>query len=217
MRHTGKLVVFEGPEGSGKTTMLKKIVQRLRNDGVQVVATKEPGSDLPRCREIRQILLDPDKKIKPERELDLFIEDRAHHFENIVIPALKNGFLIFMDRSSPSTIAYQHYGRGMDLTDILIKDAKARQNVGFDLIILFDLDPEIGLTRKNKDNRFEKESLDFHRRVRAGYLRQANEDPDHKWLIVDANLPIDDLEKLIFFYIRACFRLSDFKKEDSYL
>jgi dTMP kinase len=184
-KYPGKLIVFEGGEGSGKSTVIRPLAVYLRKIGYEVVETKEPYG------EYRKRLLDTHPKIAPgpEEELDLFIRNRAEHFDELIIPSLKKGKIVLCDRSSPSTIAYQHYGRGLDLTNILIVDAKARQNVVFDLVILLDLTPEIGLKRKNPETRFEFEKIDFHHRVRQGYLEQAKNDPDKKWIVIDASKP----------------------------
>lgn len=185
--YSGKLIVFEGGEGAGKSTIIKSIAAFLRQIGHEVVETKEPYG------EYRKRLLDTHSEIKPspEEELRLFIRNREEHFKELVIPSLKDGKIIFCDRSSPSTIAYQHYGRGLDLTSILIQDARARQNIDFDMIVLLDLKPEIGLKRKNPENRFELEKIDFHHRVRRGYLEQARNDPDKKWIVIDASKPVE--------------------------
>ena len=186
-KYPGKLIVFEGGEGAGKSTIIKALAAFLRCIGYEVVETKEPYG------EYRKRLLDthPEIKPSPEEELDLFIRNRAEHFRELIIPFLQKGKIILCDRSSPSTIAYQHYGRGLNYTNILIKDAAARLNVGFDLIILLDLTPEIGLKRKNPETRFEFEKIDFHHRVRHGYLEQAKEDLDKKWVIIDASKPAE--------------------------
>lgn len=184
----GVLIVFEGCEGAGKSTLIKALAAYFRDIlKYEVVETKEPYG------EYRKRLLDTHPEIAPtpEQELDLFIRNRAEHFQELVIPSLKKGKIILCDRSSPSTIAYQHFGRGLDLTNILVIDAEARQNVGFDLIILLDLSPEIGLRRKNPETRFEFEKIDFHHRVRRGYLEQARNDPDKKWVIIDASKPAE--------------------------
>ena len=184
-KYPAKLIVFEGCEGTGKSTVIRPLAVYLRKIGYEVVETKEPYG------EYRKRLLDTHPEIAPgpEEELDLFIRNRAEHFDELIIPSLKKGKIVLCDRSSPSTIAYQHYGRGLDLTNILIVDAKARQNVVFDLVILLDLTPEIGLKRKNPETRFEFEKIDFHHRVRQGYLEQAKNDPDKKWIVIDASKP----------------------------
>lgn len=179
-KYPGKLILFEGGEGSGKTTLIRVLGEILRNRIHDTVETKEPRG------RARDILLNPNHPLTPEEELAIFIDGRAEHFSEIVIPVLKRGDIVLCDRSTYSTIAYQHYGRGLNLTDILVRDALARQNVGFDLIILLDIDPEIGLRRKKPETRFELEAIDFHHRVRNGYLEQAQDNPDGKWVIIDA-------------------------------
>lgn len=191
-KYSGKLILFEGPEGAGKSTLIKYLAKQLVGLGIiSHVLTKEPGHDTPRGREIREILLNPKYQLSPQDEVDLFIEGRRDHFEKIIIPALEAGKLILCDRSSPSTIAYQHYARGLDITAILVRDAWARQNISFDLIMLLDLHPTIGLKRKKPETRFEQESITFHKLVREGYLEQARHDPDKKWAILNATEPAE--------------------------
>ena len=186
-KYSGRLIVGEGGEGGGKSTILKLLAAYLRQIGYEVVETKEPYG------EYRKRLLDTHPEIKPssEEELDLFIRNRAEHVKKLIKPSLKKGKIVLCDRFSESTKAYQHYGRGLDLAIILAKDAQARQNISPDLIILFDIDPVIGLQRKESKNRFELENIKFHKRVRYGYLEQARNDPDKKWVIVDASKPAE--------------------------
>lgn len=204
-KYSGKLIVFEGGEGSGKSTLIKALSVYLRSVGYDVIATKEPYG------EYRKRLLDAGSEIEltPEQELDLFIENRAEHFNKLIIPCLREGRVILCDRSSPSTVAYQHYGRGLDLTGILVEDALARQNAGFDMVILLDIDPEIGLKRKNPETRFELEDIDFHHRVRHGYLEQAKNDPDKKWIVIDASKPAETV------FDEVCEAISKFLRERS--
>lgn len=189
-KYPGELILFEGCEGAGKSTLIRALGKILRSTIYNVVETREPSGHA------RDILLNPNHPITPEEELTIFIDGRAEHFSEIIIPALKRGDIILCDRSSPSTIAYQHYGRGLDLTDILVRDAKARQNVGFDLIILLDINPETGLNRKKPETRFELEAINFHHRVRNGYLEQAENDSDGKWVIIDASLPFEVVKNI---------------------
>lgn len=186
-KYPGKLILFEGCEGAGKSTLIRAFGEILRNKGYDVVETKEPRG------RARDILLDPNHPLTPKEELTIFIDGRAEHFSEIIIPALKRGNIILCDRSTYSTIAYQHYGRGLDLTDILVRDAKARRNIGFDFIILLDIDPEIGLKRKKPETRFELETINFHRRVRKGYLEQAENDYGGKWAVIDAAKPTNEV------------------------
>ena len=194
--YPGKLILFEGCEGAGKSTLIRALGEILRNRVHDTFETKEPRGHA------RDILLNPGHFLTPREELAIFIDGRVENFSEIIIPALKKGDIVLCDRSSPSTIAYQHYGRGLDLTDILVRDALARQNVGFDLIILLDIDPEIGLKRKKPETRFELEAINFHHCVRNGYLEQAESDPDGKWVIIDAAKDADAvcLEALVAVY-----------------
>ena len=185
MKYPGTLILFEGCEGSGKTTLIKSLGEILRHIVGDVVETEEPRGHT------RDIVLNPDHPLTPKEELTIFIDGRAEHFSEIIIPALLRGDIVLCDRSTYSTIAYQHYGRGLDLTDILVRDAKARQSVDFNLIILLDIDPEIGLRRKKPETRFELEKIEFHHLVRFGYLEQAKNNLDKKWVIIDASLPFD--------------------------
>ncbi len=203
MKYPGKLILFEGGEGSGKTTLIRSLGKILQNELCDVVETEEPRG------RVRKILLDPNYPLTHEEELTLFLEGkdgRTDHFSEIIIPALKRGNIVLCDRCSPSTIAYQHYGRGLDLANILIRDAKARQSVDFDLIILLDVNPEIGLKRKKPETRFELEKIEFHNRVRRGYLKQAREDPDGKWVIIDASLPFNMVKTKALKSIMAILR-----------
>lgn len=187
----GKLIVFEGCEGAGKSTLIRALGEILRNRIGDVTETKEPRG------RARDILLNPNHSLTHQEELSIFIDGRAEHFSEIIIPALIRGDIVLCDRSTYSTIAYQHYGRGLDLTDILIRDALARQNVRFDLVILLDIDPEIGLKRKKPETRFELEAIDFHRRVRNGYLEQVKNDLNGKWVVVDASLPVNVVQNKV--------------------
>ncbi len=173
----GKLIVITGGEGVGKSTQIKHLAENLKRAGIDVVVTKEPTG------KFREELLYGNPS--PERELDLFIENRNKNFKEIVLPALKEGKWVLTDRSSPDTIAYQGYAREMDIEEIKKRDKAARQGRDFDLIILLDLDPEIALTRAQETTRFEKEHVEFHKKVREGYLSQQKEDTrfgKNKWL-----------------------------------
>lgn len=196
----GKFILFEGPEGAGKSTIVKKMAEKLRSLGYDVVETREPGHDTPLGKEIRETLMNPNNRLTAGEELMLFERGRADHFDNIVIPALKAGKIVLCDRSTPSTIAYQSFGRSLPLEVVLRNDHELRRGVGFDLVVLVDVETERGLARKQKDNRFEMETIEFHRRVREGYLKQATE-PDAlrpwvrpwEWRVVDGNKPPEEV------------------------
>ncbi|MDD5476195.1 MAG: dTMP kinase [Syntrophales bacterium] len=199
----GLFVTFEGIEGSGKTTQLAMAADYLRKKGIQCLATSEPGGT-GLGRELRAILLEGVSIGIVERsELLLFAADRAQHVDEVIIPALHDGLVVLCDRFSDATIAYQGYGRGLDLDAILMIDDFAARSLRPDYTLLFDIPPEKGLERVRRrtadagiknlsDDRFEGEDLDFHGRVRKGYLTLAEGEPD-RIRIIDANGNIDEV------------------------
>ncbi|TSC79826.1 MAG: dTMP kinase [Parcubacteria group bacterium Gr01-1014_29] len=193
----GIFIVFEGGEKVGKTTQLKRAKQFLEEKYYSVVLTHEPGGGDPALREK---LLDKKGTLTPEEELDYFCRDRALHINNIIAPALENGTIVLCDRFEPSTIAYQGYARGIDLELIKKKSAAARYGMWPNLIILLDADPAAVLSREEATSRFDAETLDFHHRVRYGFLAQAKNDPVH-WRIVDAEQPLDVVWKNVKKYL----------------
>ncbi len=184
-----RFIVFEGGEKVGKTTQLARAKDYLQAQGYTVVLTHEPGGG---DSAIREKLLDKKGVLAPEEELDLFCQDRALHITNVILPALERGAIVLCDRFEPSTIAYQGYGRGIDLELIKNKSAAARGGILPDLIVLLDANPEVVLSREEATSRFDAEKLEFHQRVREGFLTQAREDPEH-WRIVDATQLIENV------------------------
>ncbi len=190
-------VTFEGPEGAGKSTALKIIASKLSELGHHVVTTREPGGG-PLGKRIRQMLLE-EGEVSAETELLLFLADRANHVQTIVVPALKEGSVVLCDRHADSTIVYQGYGRGLDLNFLKVGNQFATKGLTPDLTLLFDLDPKIGLERldisektlfgpdkKRRDvNRLDREPLEFHRKVRNGFLELARSEPN-RFVILDA-------------------------------
>jgi len=189
-------ITLEGIEGSGKTTQLEPIVNYLKGRGCECIVTREPGGTRI-GKKIRSILLDPDsREIDPMTELLLYMADRSQHINEVVIPHLASGKLVLCDRYYDATLVYQGYARGIDIEIIqrlhqwILKDLKP------DVTILLDLEPQIGLkrawkeidrgTRTGLETRFEKETLRFHKKVRAGYLTLARNDPD-RFEVVDAS------------------------------
>lgn len=175
-------VTFEGPEGAGKSTALKAIASKLTGMDYSVLTTREPGGGALGKR-IRQMLLEEDA-VSPETELLLFLADRANHVETIILPALQEGKIVLCDRHADSTIVYQGYGRGLDLEFLRRGNKFATKNLVPDLTLLFDLDPQIGLERLNPTaegqrdvNRLDREPLEFHKKVRAGFLEIAKLEP----------------------------------------
>jgi dTMP kinase len=180
-------VTFEGPEGAGKSTALKTVAANLTELGHSVVTTREPGSGKLGAR-IRQILLEEDA-VSAETELLLFLADRANHMETIVVPALSAGQIVLCDRHADSTIVYQGYGRGLNLDFLRAGNRFATKGLIPDLTLLFDLDPEIGLARLverlGDANRLDREPLEFHRKVRQGFLDIAQLEPQ-RFVVLDA-------------------------------
>jgi len=181
-------ITFEGVEGAGKTTQIARLTARLRAEGRQdVLTTREPG-DGPLGAELRRLALHPPMGIvvEPRAELLIMLADRAQHVGQVIRPHLENGGLVICDRYADSSIAYQGYGRGLDIDEILRLNHYAMSGLVPDLTILLDLDPAIGLARQNERNVMEAESLTFHARIRAGFLALAEAMPD-RWLVLDAS------------------------------
>ncbi len=181
----GLLVVFEGIEGSGKSTQSSALARRLQQAGVPVAAVHEPGSTAI-GEEISQLVKSGDD-IDPLSELFLFSAARSLLIGSVIAPALERDDVVVCDRYIHSTAAYQGYGRGLDLAAIHKINNIATRGIVPDLTVLLDLPPEDGLGRKAADtfDRFEREAQEFHRRVRAGYRELAQGDPNH-WLVLDA-------------------------------
>ena len=169
-----------------------------------VVSVEEPGTTEV-GREIARLVKGGSGALLPLTELFLFAAARAELVGRIIIPALEEGKIVLADRFSPSTFAYQGYGRGVDLELIRLIDEKARGGINPDLVILLDLDPLEGLARKGRGDRFEREELDFHMRVRKGFLELAAADPG-RWLVVNASLPPPQIGEIIWKRVRELLR-----------
>ncbi len=193
----GCMIVCDGSNGAGKTTIIKAIEAHLQAGGHQVVVTREPGGT-PIGEKIREILLNPDT---PEMcditELLLFAAARAQHVREMILPAVESGKIVVSDRFDAATISFQHYARGLPLE--LIRQLNSIATGGFqpDVTIILDLDPVKGLqrvsSRGDDPDRMEKEQLDFLHKARHGYLQQAKNAPD-RFVVIDASQP---LEKVI--------------------
>jgi dTMP kinase len=196
----GWFITFEGVEGSGKTTQIRLAEEFLREKGFPVFMTQEPGGT-PLGERIREILLNRGGfDISGEAEIFLFAAARAQHTDAAIRPALEKGQVILCDRFSDATIAYQAYGRGLPLEAVREICRFASRGLSPRLTLLFDLPVEKGLERafrriagreeRSREDRFEREHLDFHRRIREGYLTIAREEPD-RVKIVDASRDIE--------------------------
>ncbi len=177
-------ITFEGIEGSGKSTQLQRLAERL---GPRALVTREPGGTAIGCA-IRDVLLDPASRgIVPTAELLLYFADRAQNLAEIVRPALEEGRLVLCDRHVESSLAYQGYGRGLSLSSIRQLAALATDGLRPDLIVLLDVPVEVGLRRvghRGAQDRLESELAEFHTRVREGFLTLLAEEPS-RWLRLD--------------------------------
>ncbi|MDI6751570.1 MAG: dTMP kinase [bacterium] len=167
-------IVFEGGEGAGKSTVITGLAKELKRKGYNIVVTREPGGGL--GKEIDEFIK-KNLSIAPLPELFLFMAERAAHIESVIEPALRKGKIVLCDRFYHSTFAYQGYGRGIPLELIEKVDCIARQGLLPDIVFLLDISPEKGLIRTERADRIEKEPITFHKRVREGYLRLAENDP----------------------------------------
>jgi dTMP kinase len=198
-------ITFEGIEGCGKTTQMKLLSERLAENGYPVVVTREPGG-CPIAFKIREILLDAaNGAMVPLAELFLYAAARAQHVAEIIKPALDAGKIVLCDRFTDATVAYQGFGRQLDLPLIGELNRLATGQVEPQLTILIDCPVEIGLSRAisrieastgAREERFELESIQFHQRVRDGYLRLASENPD-RFIVIDGNREMEDVEYAI--------------------
>lgn len=190
----GKLIVFEGGEGSGKTYGVRHAKKLLEKQGKKVMITHEPGGTKIADR-IRDIILYENKeKVHERAELFLFLASRAQHMEEKVIPALKKGYTVLCDRFSGSTLAYQVYARKVaDLKFIKKMDEFVRFGIEPDMVLYLDVDPKTGLARRRGDSknltRIDKEKLEFHKKVRAGFLKLLKSEKN--WKKIDSNKPLD--------------------------
>ena len=182
-------IVFEGCEGCGKSTQAKALQDRFLRDGIPTVLTREPGGtrlgeQIRRCLKQRN-----DTRISPMTELLLISASRAQLLEEVIGPGLTDGKHVICDRYTYSTMAYQGYGRGLDLRMVKTVNDTVTRNLVPDLVVLLDMPVEVALSRKKavSHDRIERESFLFHDRVRQGFLQMAASEPD-RWLVMDATL-----------------------------
>ena len=183
-------VSFEGGEGCGKSTQAKALYKQASATGIPVVLSHEPGGT-PLGSQLRRLLKYRRQiEISPLAELLLINASRAQLVGDVICPNLARGTMVICDRYADSTLAYQGYGRGINLDVIQVVNSTATQGLFPDLVVLLDIPAEVGLARRNlaRLDRFEGEEMAFHQRVREGYLKIASADPQ-RWLVVDATLP----------------------------
>ena len=192
-------ITFEGIEGSGKSTQLQRVAAFLRERGHTVVTTKEPGGTAIADR-IRAILLDSKNVIDPIAEVLLFAASRRQHTVEVIRPASERGEIVLCDRYTDSTLAYQGFGRLLNLDQLRTLNRWATGDLDPDLTLVFDLPEDSGLSRAvhrnsraaEDEGRFEAEDLRFHRRVREGYLALATAEP-RRYAVIDANGTVDEV------------------------
>jgi dTMP kinase len=192
--YSGCFVTLEGPEGAGKTTQVRLLSKQLDIMGIKHVVTRDPGGT-PLGRQIRRILLNPESPVHPTTELLLYQADRAQHVSELIMPALQSGALVICDRYTDSTIAYQGYGRNLDLKLIDELNQISTKGLRPELTILFDIESSEGLARLHPGghDRLEREALEFHLKVRQGYLTLAKAEPT-RWRVLDASKPLSTVQ-----------------------
>jgi len=191
-------ITFEGPEGSGKTSQIVLLAEYLREQGYEVVQTREPGGTSI-GNQVRTVLHDVDNgEMESVTELLLYSASRAQLVRELVQPALDAGKIILCDRFADSTIAYQGYGRGLDLQELHMLTHFATGGLKPHLTLLLDIDVERGLARRQEGgdemNRLDLEAVSFHQKVRSGYHALVEADSD-RWIIVDADRSIDAIQE----------------------
>jgi dTMP kinase len=207
----GKLITFEGIDGCGKTTQLRLLEKYLADRGIASLSTREPGGTA-LGKIIRSALL-AGENVEPLAELLLYAADRAQHVRQVIIPALASGKLVLSDRFYDATTAYQGAARGFDPELIERLNQLAAGGLKPDLTLLFDLDAETSLARKNDEpDRLESEPLEFHRRVRAAYLELAAREPD-RIKIIPATGTIEETYQCMIEVVRNKF---DFEESRDY-
>jgi dTMP kinase len=187
-----RFIVLEGGEGSGKSTLAAALGARFVGEGREVVLTREPGGTTA-GELVRKLLHEP---LTPWAEAFAFFVARAQLVSEVIRPALERGAAVVCDRFAASTYAYQGYARGLDLAELRAANAVATGDLEPGLTIFLDLDVETGLTRKHGEDeaiRTGLESVEFHRRVRRGYLSQMVEAAPGTWVRIDATLPPDEV------------------------
>ncbi|MCX6019465.1 MAG: dTMP kinase [Chloroflexi bacterium] len=200
-------ITLEGPDGSGKTTQFRRLAVWLGAQGLEVLMVREPGGTV-LGESVRELLLQGRGGAMDARaELLLFCASRAQLVSERILPHLEAGGVVLCDRFADSTLAYQGYGRGLDLDLLRVMLNFATCDRWPDLTLYFDLEAEVALARRTAGgevNRLDAESLDFHRRVRIGYLELVARDP-RRWVVIDARPPADEVERKVRGVVAAHF------------
>jgi dTMP kinase len=212
-------ITFEGPDGSGKSTQIKLLAEHLTGLGHTILLTREPGGT-EIGEQIRSVLHDlRNKAMQARAEILLYSAARAQLVGERIKPHLAAGGIVLSDRYADSTMAYQGYGRGLDLETLRLITAFATDNLKPDLTLLFDMDPELGLRRRQKGgaewNRMDDLTLAFHRRVRQGYLELARAEPE-RWVVLDAAQEAGTLQEEVRRVVGQRLEVRSRKSESAY-
>lgn len=200
----GMFITFEGADGCGKTTQQMLAADYLESKGYEILITREPGAK-GLGEDIRKILLDYKGPVSERCESLLFLADRAQHVDNMILPAIENGQIVLCDRYTDSTVAYQGYGRQQNLERIKKLNDFATNLLKPDLTFVFDIDVETSMQRVGKEkDRMESEGIEFHNRVRNGYLKLAEEEPN-RIKVLDAAKSIDEIHEEVVNILEAAF------------
>lgn len=199
----GFFIAFEGPNGVGKSTQLRRLAVTLRQQGWGTIVTREPGGT-PVGEAIRDVLLNPGLEIDPLPEFLLYLASRAQHVRRVILPALEAGQVVLTDRFAGASIAYQGHGRGLNLEFVEGLNRRVTGGLTPDLTLLLNLDPAVGLARvgdlRRNEDRLKRADLAFHQRARDGFLAVAAGDPS--WVVLDALLPEEELALVIWETVR---------------
>ena len=198
----GLFITFEGVDGCGKTTQINLLKEYFENQDRTVLLTREPGAKGLGIK-LREILLNYDGEVSPNCESFLFLADRAQHIDTIIKPAVERGEIVLCDRHTDSTVAYQGYGRGVDLNRINMLNDIATNGMKPDITLIFDIDIETSMSRVGKEkDRMESAGVEFFKKVREGYLDIAKNNPDRVKLI-DGSNSIEEIHQKVLDIIKS--------------
>lgn len=190
----GLFITLEGADGCGKTTQLNLLKEYLTSRGCEIVVTREPGGK-GLGEKLREILLNYDGDVSDRCEAFLYLADRAQNIDTIIKPAINSGKIVLCDRHTDSSVAYQGYGREQNIDNINMLNELAVNGVHPDLTIVFDIDTETSMERVGAEkDRLESAGIEFHKRVRNGYLEIAKKNPQ-RIKVVDASQTIEDVQR----------------------
>jgi len=192
----GLFITFEGADGCGKTTQIKLLDEYLRSKGFSTLLTREPGAK-GLGEKVREILLNYDGEVSPRCESFLFLADRAQHADCMIKPAVKNGIIVLCDRHTDSTIAYQGYGRGVNIEELRKLNDMAVNDLKPDLTLVFDIDVQTSMERVGQEkDRMESAGIEFFERVRNGYLEIAKQEPQ-RVKVIDSTQSIEEIHNKV--------------------